>query len=881
CNVIDATGSDVIGQNDSDVINSRSDVIGQSDDDVINSRSDVIGQNNSDVINANRKRPGGGHRERRRQIKKRQRQFRRQAAAVAAKASTDGKGGVDEEDEENAESALAREAAAAAADAAWRQREAEAAAAIAERRAQLEAQQRRQRDLAETNRARYREWRANLARKQTDERRRHEAALKAAEDAPASPIVARQRRRQLRDVDSNVERDLLGGSADPKAPLCANFFNALAPVDSAPDARAPTSDGDYEEFFVDIADELSRHGRIRRLATCGNALPHLRGSVYCRPSEAAKALAACHGRWYAGRRLICRLADLGDWRDAVCGRHQRVPVSERRRRLLLPASAIKQASTVRPAAQFHEAVFSQCTEAQCQNWQLCIARDNRHGHLCKVKLGVHTMTGHQVAVKIVNRARVKSLDVASKLRREIQNMQMFRHPHIIKLYQHAALDIFMIMEYVSGGELFEHIVKSHHLTEKDARRFFQQIISGVDYCHRHMIVHRDLKPENLLLDSERNVKIADFGLSNIMADGELLRTSCGSPNYAAPEVISGKLYVGPEVDIWSAGVILYALLCGSLPFDDEHVPTLFSKIRSGQFLVPPMCLLGPPSCSVLTSGAHPWFAADLPGYLFPPDMGNDWGCIDKSTVDEVVAKCGVSERELAVAYHLIADAKFSSAEQQREPGVRKQMVRDFYVVNADSGGGVGAGGSGSGRCLPFAARGCPRSAAIVAEHGLQQESPSVWRCASRWRRRGAEEAAAQRGAGGAGGGGGGAGGEARAKWHLGLRSQSNPHDIMHERWLRNGFEWKAVNDFMVRVRKRDPSTGSYCKLTLQLFLVDKDRSYLLDFRQIVTAPEAATLAQAGVGLDDVDWLSRPEIPASSSTMQFFEMASAVITSLTR
>ncbi|PAA94862.1 hypothetical protein BOX15_Mlig000811g1, partial [Macrostomum lignano] len=533
------------------------------------------------------------------------------------------------------------------------------------------------------------------------------------------------------------------------------------------------------------------------------------------------------------------------------------------------------------------------------------------GTFGKVKLGVHTMTGHHVAVKIVNRARVKSLDVASKLRREIQNMQMFRHPHIIKLYQVISTpsDIFMIMEYVSGGELFEHIVKSHHLTEKDARRFFQQIISGVDYCHRHMIVHRDLKPENLLLDSERNVKIADFGLSNIMADGELLRTSCGSPNYAAPEVISGKLYVGPEVDIWSAGVILYALLCGSLPFDDEHVPTLFSKIRSGQFLVPAYVSSGATEllrmtlrvdplkrASIEDIRAHPWFAADLPGYLFPPDMGNDWGCIDKSTVDEVVAKCGVSEREvyrsllsgdphdqLAVAYHLIADAKFSSAEQQREAGVRKQMVRDFYVVNAGGGSGVGAGGSGSGAMSPFAAEGArgPRRSLCTIRESQHPERMSQSMAFNKSLQ---ASGAAPRGGGGGGGGGGGAGGGARAKWHLGLRSQSNPHDIMHEVFkalAKNGFEWKAVNDFMVRVRKRDPSTGSYCKLTLQLFLVDKDSSYLLDFRQIVTAPEAATLAQAGVGLGDVDWLSRPEIPASSSTMQFFEMASAVITSLTR
>lgn len=163
----------------------------------------------------------------------------------------------------------------------------------------------------------------------------------------------------------------------------------------------------------------------------------------------------------------------------------------------------------------------------------------------------------------------------------------------------------MIMEYVSGGELFDYIVKHGKLQEHEARRFFQQIISGVDYCHRHMIVHRDLKPENLLLDHNMHVKIADFGLSNMMLDGEFLRTSCGSPNYAAPEVISGKLYAGPEVDIWSCGVILYALLCGTLPFDgmflsmvyaldflfiktipDEHVPTLFRKIKTGIFPIP-------------------------------------------------------------------------------------------------------------------------------------------------------------------------------------------------------------------------------------------------------------------------------------------------------
>lgn len=164
------------------------------------------------------------------------------------------------------------------------------------------------------------------------------------------------------------------------------------------------------------------------------------------------------------------------------------------------------------------------------------------GSFGKVKLGRHKTTGHQVAVKILNREKIKSLSMDSKIRREIQILKLFRHPHIIKLYEviETPSDIFMVMEYVSGGELFEYIVNHGRLSEDEARRFFQQIIYGVSYCHAHRVVHRDLKPENLLLDSHKNVKIADFGLSNLMRDGDLLKTSCGSPNYAAPEVISGQ-----------------------------------------------------------------------------------------------------------------------------------------------------------------------------------------------------------------------------------------------------------------------------------------------------------------------------------------------------
>ena len=139
------------------------------------------------------------------------------------------------------------------------------------------------------------------------------------------------------------------------------------------------------------------------------------------------------------------------------------------------------------------------------------------------------------------------------------------------------------------------------LTESHARNLFQQIISGIDSCHYNRVVHRDLKPENLLLDANYNIKIADFGLSNVMDDGIFLKTSCGSPNYAAPEVISATAYAGPEVDVWSCGVILYALLCGNLPFDDDNIHNLFKKIKSGSYYMP----------SALTDGARDLIAKML------------------------------------------------------------------------------------------------------------------------------------------------------------------------------------------------------------------------------------------------------------------------------
>ncbi|KAH8588554.1 kinase-like domain-containing protein [Bisporella sp. PMI_857] len=249
--------------------------------------------------------------------------------------------------------------------------------------------------------------------------------------------------------------------------------------------------------------------------------------------------------------------------------------------------------------------------------------------LGKVKLAVHRLTNQQVVLKIISRKKLISRDMAGRVEREIDCLQLLRHPHIIELYTviKTQTEIIMVLEY-AGGELFDHIVQHGKMQEDNAMRFFQQIICAVEYCHRNKIVHGDLKPENLLLDSDLNVKIADFGLRNILTDGAFLTTNCGSPNYAAPEVIGGQLYVGAEVDAWSCGVILYVLLVGRLPFDDEHIPSLFAKISKGHYKLPSYISHGAASLIKKMLTVNPVHRAtmeeilrdlrNLPDYLKPP-----------------------------------------------------------------------------------------------------------------------------------------------------------------------------------------------------------------------------------------------------------------------
>ena len=204
-----------------------------------------------------------------------------------------------------------------------------------------------------------------------------------------------------------------------------------------------------------------------------------------------------------------------------------------------------------------------------------------------VKQGIHCVTNKKVAVKIINREKL-SESVLQKVEREIAIMKLIEHPHVLGLYDvyENKKYLYLILEHVSGGELFDYLVKKGRLTPKEARRFFRQIISALDFCHSHSICHRDLKPENLLLDDKNNIKIADFGMASLQVEGSMLETSCGSPHYACPEVIRGEKYDGRRADVWSCGVILYALLVGALPFDDDNLRQLLEKVKRGVFHIP-------------------------------------------------------------------------------------------------------------------------------------------------------------------------------------------------------------------------------------------------------------------------------------------------------
>uniref|UniRef100_A0A8C4F4E3 non-specific serine/threonine protein kinase n=1 Tax=Dicentrarchus labrax TaxID=13489 RepID=A0A8C4F4E3_DICLA len=216
-----------------------------------------------------------------------------------------------------------------------------------------------------------------------------------------------------------------------------------------------------------------------------------------------------------------------------------------------------------------------------------IERTLGKGNFAVVKLARHRITKTEVAIKIIDKTQLDAVNL-EKIYREVQIMKMLDHPHIIKLYQVMETKnmLYLVTEYAKNGEIFDYLAKHGRLSELEARRKFWQILSAVEYCHNRNIVHRDLKAENLLLDGHMNIKIADFGFGNFFQPGEPLATWCGSPPYAAPEVFEGQQYEGPQLDIWSMGVVLYVLVCGALPFDGPTLPVLRQRVLEGRFRIP-------------------------------------------------------------------------------------------------------------------------------------------------------------------------------------------------------------------------------------------------------------------------------------------------------
>jgi 5'-AMP-activated protein kinase catalytic alpha subunit len=220
-----------------------------------------------------------------------------------------------------------------------------------------------------------------------------------------------------------------------------------------------------------------------------------------------------------------------------------------------------------------------------------VGRTLGEGTFAKVKFGRNSDTGESVAIKVLDKEKVLKNKMIEQIKREICTMKLIKHPNVVQLYEVMAskTKIYIVLEFVSGGELFDKIVNHGRLKEDEARRYFQQLINAVDYCHSRGVYHRDLKPENLLLDTYGNLKVSDFGLSALsqqVRDDGLLHTTCGTPNYVAPEVINDKGYDGATADLWSCGVILFVLMAGYLPFDDSNLMTLYKKIYKADFTCP-------------------------------------------------------------------------------------------------------------------------------------------------------------------------------------------------------------------------------------------------------------------------------------------------------
>lgn len=266
------------------------------------------------------------------------------------------------------------------------------------------------------------------------------------------------------------------------------------------------------------------------------------------------------------------------------------------------------------------------------------------GTFGKVKLAQHQDTGVEYAIKILDKSDIKANELTVNVRREIAIMKALNHRNIVNLREvlSSKTKLYIVMDLVRGGELFEQIERMGELDEKLARKYFQQLIDGIDYCHRRGVCHRDLKPENLLVDENGTLKITDFGVSSMkggVSGSDLLYTACGTPYYCAPEIINGaeEGYSGVKIDAWSCGIILYLLLTGTLPFQNEDMTQLYEQINR---------------CKVDYPSWMPADAKDLISHLLEKDPNlrfsldqvkqHAWFLVDYETDNELVKRSSAS-----------------------------------------------------------------------------------------------------------------------------------------------------------------------------------------------------------------------------------------------
>ncbi|KAM0999056.1 hypothetical protein FF1_005812 [Malus domestica] len=291
------------------------------------------------------------------------------------------------------------------------------------------------------------------------------------------------------------------------------------------------------------------------------------------------------------------------------------------------------------------------------------------GAFAKVYHARDVRTGQSVAVKVINKKKLAGTSLMSNIKREITIMRRLRHPNIVKLYEVLAskTKIYFVMEFVKGGELFAKVSKAR-FSENLSRKYFQQLISAVGYCHSRGVYHRDLKPENLLVDENGDLKVSDFGLSaltnQIRPDG-LLHTLCGTPAYVAPEILTKKGYDGAKVDVWSCGVILYVLNAGFLPFNDPNLMVMYKKIYKGEFRCPK------------------WMSSDLKRFL---GRLMDTNPATRITIDEILKdpwfrKGGCKEIKFHDDDYSMDDAKIGGGEEEQK-GVTSLNAFDLISFSA-------------------------------------------------------------------------------------------------------------------------------------------------------------------------------------------------------